>query len=263
MIAIGSRDSVLPRASGHAPRAASTNRHVTARAIDGIIELDAVATLEDEPTYRVRVLLKDGRLEKYAREYMHGEKDLRGVMNGWLVLSGRGSDPRNVRGRGQLKIQPAELYELPILVQILNVLRLAPPDKTAFRYALLDFDIADAQFRFKGIYLDGTTLSLRGRGTAAFDGTLTLDFYSMLPRTQYPIPVVNVLLREATRGWVGIEVRGKVDAPVARTKPIPNLDETLKGFLSALPKLGPPVLPPPPPPSRRYSPVHPPAYRFP
>ena len=248
MLVVGSRDAILPKSSTTSSQNAKPAEHVTAKAIDGVITLDAVSTLQDDPTYRIRLLLTDGKLERYAALYIPGQKDLHGIMKGWIVLSGRGNDARNVRGRGQLQIQPAALYELPVLVQVFNVMSFAPPDRTAFRYALLDFGIADERFQFNGIYLDGNTVSLRGHGTAGFDGALNLNFYSMLPRHQIPIPVVNTFVREATRGWVGIEVRGKVDTPIAKTKPMPQFDDTLKGFLGALPNLTAPVLPPPPPP---------------
>ena len=149
-------------------------------------------------------------------------------MNGWIDLRGRGSSPKELTGRGQLKINPAALYELPIIARIFQVLRFVPPNETAFRYAFLDFTVAQSQFQFHRIDLMGNAISLRGQGTARFDKQLTLDFYSFLPRNRFPIPLVDKFLEGLSDGWVGVEVRGKVDAPVGRVIAGKNIDEALK-----------------------------------
>jgi hypothetical protein len=166
---------------------------LTAQAVGGTLTYDAQVLLEKEVRYRSRLMLLNGSLEEYARRYLPGTKNISGVMNGTLDLSGQGVETNRMTGSGQLRISPAALYELPILARVFQVLALAGPDRTAFRFAAVDFDISKNQFVFKSIDLAGDSLSLRGLGSAGFDGRLNIDFYSQLPRARLPSLVGNLL----------------------------------------------------------------------
>lgn len=210
---------------------------LTAQAIDGTLTYDAEVLLDKEVQYQSRITLINGKLEEYARRYLPGTKDLSGVINGWLDLSGQGVDTNRMTGSGKIQISPAALYELPILAQIFQVLSLSSPDRTAFRFASVEFDISKSQIVFNSIDLAGEPISLRGRGSASFDGRLNLDFYSMLPRARLPWPVanlVNPVLDQATKDWVRVEVRGKTNRPDVKMKPVPVVDDTIKRFLGIL-----------------------------
>jgi hypothetical protein len=196
-----------------------------------VITLDARVALLEQPTYLVKATMSKGRLEQYAARYMTGQKNLQGVMDGWIDVSGRGASNDQMTGRGRLQISPAALYELPVIVQVANLI--GPPDKTAFRYALLDFNIANSQFLFNSIDLVGDTLSMRGRGSARFDGRLNLDFYSMLPQSRFRIPLVSAVVGGATTGWVRVKIRGTTSVPDPELVAAPILDDTLKSFLEA------------------------------
>lgn len=218
------------------------DERLTAQAIEGTLTYDAEVFLDEEVRYRSRLNLINGRLEEYARRYLPGTENLSGVMNGWLNFSGQGVDTQRMVGTGQLRISPAALYELPILAQVFQevfqVLALTARDKTAFRQALVDFDISKNQFVFKTIDLAGDSLSFRGKGTAGFDGRLEIDFYSLLPRAQLPrwpvVNLVNPVLDQATKDWVRVEVRGKTSRPDVKLKPVPVMEDTIKRFLGIL-----------------------------
>ena len=240
---IGSRGAVLQPTQRGTRVSVDVSKHVTARAINGIITVDAIAALNDEMNYRAKLNMSHGSLEEYTKLYMSGQKNLRGVIRGWVEMRGQGSSPDRITGRGQVQISPAELYELPILVQVFNELRFVPPNKSAFNYALLNFDIANRQFRFNNIFLNGHTISLRGRGTAGFDSRLRLQFFSKLPPAKWPFPLVNHLIDLAGTGWVGVEVTGKADSPRAKIKSALNIDDAMKSFLNALPPPITPLLP--------------------
>lgn len=220
------------------PEEKKRERHVTATAFDGNFTLDAEALLNAETQYHVLVELKDGNLRKYAERYLPGVPNMAGRMYGWVDLAGSGPDPASMKGKGQLRIDQAEMYELPLFVQLFDAIaksfRLAAPDKTAFVYALAGFSIANSQFQFNEIDLLGETISMRGRGQAGFDGKLNLDFYSTTPRNQWNIPIVKqILVDPLTNNWVKVEVRGHVHNPIAKTIVGAQFDAAVKSFLGA------------------------------
>ena len=219
---------------------------ITAEAFDGQATLDAEIQLLDEPQYVAALELNGASLEKYSQRHLRGYNGVRGLMNGWMDIRGTGVHARGLAGEGQLQISPAALYELPVFLQIFQLPQFAPINRTAFDYANFFFRIDNERFNFQSIDLVGNTISLRGRGVIRFDGGVMLDFYSMQPRNQVRLPglreivgVVNMV----SQGWVAVEVRGPIAAPIARVVPLPAVDSALQQFLGAF---NPRMLTPPP-----------------
>jgi hypothetical protein len=93
----------------------------------------------------------------------------------------------------------------------------------------------------------GNTISLRGRGSVRFDGMVTLDFFSMQPRNQVRVPGLREIVgmvNLVSQGWLAVEVRGPMAAPIARVVPLPAVDSALQQFLGAFEQR--PLGPPPP-----------------
>ena len=235
-LVIGSSQAFAPRGTRKANLAIPLQERVTARAVGGLFTLDAQARIDQQSSYHVKLNMSEAKLEQFATLYLRDPGKLKGVMRGWVDLRGRGNSPSDVTGRGQLQVSPAELYELPIVVQLFDVLSLGPPQQTAFRYAQCDFQLARSRIQFNSIDLVGNSLQLRGRGQASFAGDVGLDFYSMLPNSRLPIPFLQPLIAPLTTGWVAVRVDGKANNPRARIRPVPVLDDALRGFLTALEK---------------------------
>lgn len=239
-LTVGSNRMIRPLAAGASEPKVPSDERISAEAVHGKFFLDAAAHLDGQKTkYRVKAEMRNASLEEYARLNGLGPASLRGVMSGWVDLAGDSSNPKDVAGQGQLLINPAALYELPVFVQIFKAFSFAPPDKTAFNYALASYRIGNRQVRFDGIDLIGDALSLRGRGVARFDGTLHLEFYSQMPRNRWP--VIGDMLAPFSKGWLGVTVTGTVQNPYAKYTPIPEVDKTLRTFLDSFnPRPGPP-----------------------
>jgi len=206
---------------------------ITAKAIRGVLTCMGDIELTTVPTYNIQIELNRGLLEEYAARYMPGESQLRGVMNGWIQLWGRGSNKSDLKGQGQLQISPAAIYELPPIAQIFKVVRLAQPDKTAFDSAFCDFTVSNETFHLKYIELKGNAISLYGQaGEAHFDGRLKVDLFSKLTRRQLPLPAITQLIGHATSGWIRVELRGTTSTPIVNIKSNPLLDGSLKTFLN-------------------------------
>lgn len=229
----GSAESLAPAAPDGLARRPPGEARMSAKFIGGRLLADVVAVASNPPRYDLQIDLVNGRLEQYAAQYLRGQNNLKGAMNGWVRLHGESWDLRDLAGMGNLLIADAAMYELPILVQTLKVLQFDGGNRTAFERAEFNFRVDDERFLFDSIDLVGSTVSLRGRGMVRFDGLIQLDFFSMLARNQVRIPVVHELVGMLSRGWVGVEVRGNIGNPQARVVPVPELDDALRQFLGA------------------------------
>ncbi len=245
---IGSRDILAggPTAANDPPVPAE--RRLVADFLGGLLTFDSVVTFGDVPGYIGRATLAGGRLERYAPQ-LSNAKNLAGVLTGHVNFQGQGTDVSAMTGQGRLRIEPAALYELPVMMQMFSALTNLSgntPDRTAFKSADIQFRIGNGTFYFPRIDLIGDQLRFEGYGTAGFDGTLWLDFNSRMPRNPIkavPIvgPLVGAVIDTATRGMIGLEVRGNAAAPVARTVPAKPLGDSTRQFLDALGPQRPPV----------------------
>lgn len=204
---------------------------ISGKAIDGTLTLNGVANFDSEPNYQLRIYMIGGNLEKYAQTYLNGQRNIRGMMNGGMELRGEGTDANSLTGIGRLTISPAELYELPVFVQIFSALGPQLRDRSAFKLADFQFTVANSRFNFKRIDLTGPTISLIGRGFIRFDGVISLVFYSQLARSPLNIPLISDVVGLMSRGWVGVNVSGHIKDLEVETQAIPELDDTLRQFL--------------------------------
>ncbi len=226
------------------PQSVPVSERITAKAFGGQLTCDGLVSLSEPQAYRVFVTTKNSDLGEYARLHMPQERTMSGKMNGWVYLHGLGDDENNIKGSGQLQVSPAAIYEMPVMVNLMNALgtlNFSVPDRVAFRHALLNFNVENSSFVFNQIDLIGNALSLRGRGRVGFDSRINLDFFSK-PKNTGGIPILSQLVSSATTGWVNVTVDGTLDNPKTRVQPKFNPDGQIRPFLQAFDPMMPPQL---------------------
>lgn len=213
-----------------------SKERVTANAYNGKLYLDAIVDMRPGRGYMLFTELKDAQLESFARQNLRNTGQLSGRVSAWAALQGQGDSPGDLNGRGQLEINPAALYEVPVVVELLSALsklNFVVRNRTAFNYAKLSFGVSNERFNFRQIDLIGESLALRGRGSATFRGDLNLDFYSRPPRSsRRSIPIIGQLLTAPTQ-WARVRVQGTTANPQTRYEPTAQLDESMRQFLNA------------------------------
>ena len=234
-LVIGCRDVVNPLKDQRGPqRKPAPEQRITGRAIGGVFTLDGIAVLGKETSYKVVLTMRDALLERYAELYMPNQRDLRGIMTGEAQLLGRGNNARSLKGNGQLLIRPAALYQLPVMLAIFKQLNGGSADNTAFEEGQAYFNISNGRFNFTQIDLKGAALNLKGFGWVSLDRRLSFDFFSSVSRNRAPLAILQQMVGQATVGWMGITVRGTLDNPDARIRPVQRLDDAVKRFLNGI-----------------------------
>lgn len=211
------------------------SQRVQAKIYGGTVLFDAVVDSRPGRGYVVFAEVEDAQLQAFAREKMSSAQKLQGNVSAWLAVRGEGEAPKDIKGRGQLEISPAALYEVPVVLELLNALTsFNPGNRTAFDYALLTFDVSDERFNFNQVDLVGESLALRGRGYVGFGGDVWLDFYTRPAKSglQLGNMLRNLVVNGVTQ-WTKVVVSGTTTNPQARLAPTGQLDDSVRQFLNA------------------------------
>ncbi len=97
--------------------------------------MDGIIDLKKGSEYEFFGELKDALLEDYAARHIPDQRNMKGVVNGWLFVNGDGDSAAKLKGSGQLLISPAALYEVPVILEMLSALsslQFAVPNRAAF-----------------------------------------------------------------------------------------------------------------------------------
>ena len=115
------------------------------------------------------------------------------------------------------------------MVALLKIVKIRPPDRTAFTTSNIQFLISAEHVYFDSIDFHGDAISLKGTGNLNFAGDLDLNFYTKIGREQLKLPaMIRPVLREASRQFMLIHVGGNFDNPQPVRKVLPGLNETFQ-----------------------------------
>jgi hypothetical protein len=174
------------------------------------------------------------------QEFLNAKRDpqkppieLKGQVEGNLALAGRFSDPRSRRGGGSIFISRAQMFKVPLILALLQVVHLSIDDN-AFHDATFRFGINGQDVILEEIDLRGEAFSMIGAGRVhlpkmTLDLTLLLGSPLELPRVE----VLTELVEGFARELVEVHVAGTLDKPEFRADIVRSLKNTLNTILNA------------------------------
>ena len=209
-------------------RQGQTPRHLTAKVYDGNVVGDAWVTYDGVPQYSATAVLTDASLLRVMRERFHGSQDFEGKLAASVTLNGSGRSLHALEGNGEVRITEANIYELPLLVGLLKVLRNATPDTTAFNQC-------DMKYRIRGrhVYLDkldflGDAVSFYGKGYTNFDHHLNLVFHGVVGRNEIRIPFVKNFVDQVGQQTFQMYVDGTLADPQFHHQALPGINNLIQ-----------------------------------
>lgn len=150
----------------------------------GVIGGQARLVLGEPLGFQLWLNAADVQLEAVAAHYqLSKDADLRGLAQGQLHLYNRtdaATGQTYLEGTGKIDVPAGRLYNLPILLDLLKVLKLQAPDKTAFEEAHALFRIRGDRVLVEQIDLIGKAICLGGSGEMDIRGEyVQFDFYTI------------------------------------------------------------------------------------
>lgn len=203
-------------------------RRVTGRLYGGQLVGDGWVTLEKTPRFGINAALSGGDLQRFARESLRGQQQLRGDVLAHVQVTGNGSGLHSLVGSGNIQLRNADIYELPISIALLKVLQARLPDTTAFNASNMKFRIAGPHLYFDQLDLLGDALSLQGKGEMDLQRRIKFTFHTNVGPTGFAIPFWRGLVGQASQQIMEINVNGTLDEPNITNQAFPRVNEAIQ-----------------------------------
>ncbi|MEX2317025.1 MAG: hypothetical protein WD669_07730 [Pirellulales bacterium] len=207
---------------------------ITADAYGGSVAANIRLEHQTNPNFRVELAIGGADLARFVNERLGGAKELTGKVSGTLLLVGGGQSTRTLKGGGELHVVDGNIYELPVVVSLLKVLRNRAPNTTAFNRCDMKFQVLGEDVVFDQLNLLGDAGSLYGEGKTNFDRKLDLVFYSLMGPADLPIPFYKSILGQASKQTLTLKVSGTWDVPLIEPNVLPGVNDALERLQTEL-----------------------------
>ncbi len=209
-----------------------TPRRLSAKVAGGKIEVDGMASSSGLGGFTVAASLVDADLERLACDSHGAPHSSKGRVFGSVEISGTRAGTHSLRGHGQLRIRDADVYELPLVVAMLKMLRVKSPDLNAFGSSFIQFRIAGPHAYLDEIELAGDAISLVGNGEVGFDGDVQMTFRSIMGDAEEQLPAMKRMLGGASGQFLLLHVDGSLGSPELSTEAFPTLAAAIQKLQS-------------------------------
>ncbi len=215
-----------------APQPGRPPRRVTGKLCQGRVAGDAQILFAESPQYALQAQLAEADLQQVISEHFSNKLQASGRLLANLELQGSGRGRHTIVGRGSIRLHDADIYELPVMVSLLKILSVRPPDAVAFTKSDIDFRVQGEHLLFDRINFNGDAVSLLGKGQMNFDKQLDLTFHAMVGRDEpnFQVPILGNVLREASQQIMQIRVEGACDDPITRSEAFPGVNQAIQAL---------------------------------
>ncbi len=217
-------NQVLPRGQPKQPLS------VSARIFGGAVNADGWTLLGSQPNFRVWARLANADLATCARELAGNNRNLRGRIDGDVELQGFGHNRAALGGRGSLHLHDAYIYDLPVMISMLKILRIKSPDTNAFSQSDINFHVEGEHVYFDKLDFQGDAISLLGRGEMNFQGDTQMVLAATVGRADAGLPAMRNFFARTSQQFMQIRVSGNLQNPDIREEALPGVNQALKNL---------------------------------
>ncbi len=159
-----------------------------------------------------------------------------GRLSANLSIEGIGDDVRTRRGRGEMVIREARLFEVPMAMAMLQIMHLTWPASRAFDRASARYVIQGETVQLDDLRFEAPDLQIIGGGTVQFPGLqLQLDMFTRNPHRQ-GWGALGEALDMVRDGLISIRVTGTLDQPVAKLQSFSGVRRTWRELFQPVEK---------------------------
>jgi hypothetical protein len=178
------------------------------------------------------------KLEEFARVNHLGPKtEIQGLATAQIALS-NAIDPATrlpiLQGSGSIDVPNGKMLDLPVMLDVIKLVRLRPVDRTAFEEAHAVFRIRGDRVKIGQLDLLGNAISLGGEGEMNLDGSNSqFEFYTVWTNIRNLLGGGNDMAARLSGNLFRIRVAGDL----ASDKPLKMSQEALPGIVDPIRRL--------------------------
>jgi len=206
----------------------AASRSLFARLFGGTLVADGWVALGPTPRYALHAELSQGDLARCVQEVSPGAQNLRGTIRATVDLHGSGRTLNLLGGHGRVRLSEADVYEVPVMIALLKMLRAQRPDRAAFSTSDIDFRIEGNHIYIDRIKFAGDAISLVGNGEMNFQSELRLTLHAMVGRGERDLPVLQQVLGGASQQIMLVHVGGTLQNPETSREPFPGVARAIQ-----------------------------------
>jgi len=191
--------------------------------------------------YEGEVSFSELDLADLLSQWGTGKASASGKLSGELAFRAQGSSLADLAvDNGKVRLTSGEVGELPVLLGLFDVLRLAKPTRESFREGEAQFRVDQGTIHIEKLRLLSSTIEIAGKGRAYFDGRIDMHIVVGVDRETVgrflPIPFVREFVEftvgNITKVFRRVHVGGTVWKPKATALPKAAMKRSLKSIRS-------------------------------
>ncbi|HXD84914.1 MAG TPA: hypothetical protein VN641_00360 [Urbifossiella sp.] len=216
---------------------------ISGKLFHGTVGGEARVLLGGPVCYELWLTATDVKLEDVAQHHrLASDADLKGIAQAQLRLFNR-QDPKtgqwNIEGLGKIDVPTGRMYNLPVMLDLVKVLKLSTPDRTAFEEAHATFHVHNDRIKVDQLDLIGKALCVGGSGELDTSGNYAkFEFYTLYSEilarlVNTPVGDVSAFL---SRGLFKIKMTRENGITKYKPEPVPAVTEPIKAITERLRK---------------------------
>jgi hypothetical protein len=183
--------------------------------------------------YAMNLMLRNADVRELAGDSaLNGDPDtkkddIRGQMSASLALEGVFDQPGSRRGRGDVLVNGRQLYQIPLVLGLLQITNLALPITSPFNEATCRYTVDGGRVTFENIELRAKEMVMQGSGHLDFDTKKVRMTFVTQNETWPKLPVIGDLIQGARNELLQIHIRGTITEPKVSAAAMNTLTTTI------------------------------------
>lgn len=195
--------------------------------------------------YEASFTMRDLQLSDYLGKHRKAQANTPGTTNegdtasgsvsGNLVLRGKTGKGGYREGAGEVFVSEAQVWKLPIILAIFQVLNLTP-DENVFHDGRLKYYLSRDKLTLQKIDLQGKAMSFIGGGSMDLrTNQLDVTLLAGSP-VRIRVPLLTDILEGASREIMEVRLTGTLEKPTIQPQPLKSLTAALKTLFPEVPR---------------------------
>jgi hypothetical protein len=157
------------------------------------------------------------------------QSEVSGRVDASLTLVGVVGAPPSRKGTGRIEVREGELFRMPLMLAVLNVINLTLPTGRSTDQAEANFFVLGSRLTLDDIRIEGHGLAFVGSGVFSLpDKGLDLNLVHQNPNENIRVPGLSDAVEMAMGKFVALHVTGPLHQPRVVARPLPGISDELK-----------------------------------